>query len=157
MALLEGKTRKQRWQKSTLKHKQLLLHPSELDTKRLQRWLELGLWQLCEHRRAHSPCSLPAAMDGATASLEKASREGWKHWDTRAGSAGALGTRDVLGQGRNQLPNTGIVWNCGIRTGKGQPQALSLSPQQWWGAVEAPETLMVLSLPSWRPVWTSPG
>lgn len=60
------------------KHKQLVLHPSELDIKgmRLRRWLELGLFESSgssvNAEGLTTTCSLPAAINGATASLGKA-------------------------------------------------------------------------------------
>lgn len=124
--------------KINFKHKQLVLHPSELDIKgmRLRRWLELGLFESSgssvNAEGLTTTCSLPAAINGATASLGKA-LEGkiQRSCPGKDGNTGTPRQAVQVGWGHRdvQLPNTGIV--CGMGAGKGQPQALS--PQQVQG------------------------
>lgn len=105
MALLEEKTRKQHWQKQTLKHEQLVLHPSELGIKRLQAWLELGVsgssGSSVNTEGLTATCPLPAAVNSHSKpgkgsgrqNPQELSREGWEHRNPKAGSAGGLGTQ----------------------------------------------------------------
>lgn len=125
MALLEEKTRKQRWQKATLKHKKLVLHPSGLGIKRLQGWLQLGVsGSSVNTERLTATCPLPAAVNRATANLGKA-LEGKNHRSC-PGKVGNTGTprqavqgarehRDVLGREGNspQTQELFVEWALG--------------------------------------------